>query len=200
MKASLFFLFYLLSSPCFSCECPPIEAFSKKNSATYDVIFYGTVDSIVPCAASGIGTAFFNINSLYKGTAEKKVSVDYDCTSACMMSFSKGDEWIIYASYQGFNLLTVNICSHSRKRISAVSADFYTISSGRSFDEENTFLSKTFGILSFSVHNDLNDKQKEFQPHNEQPSAINKLWLLVISLSVMLIIYFISKKLFKNGK
>jgi hypothetical protein len=164
------------------------------------VIFYGKVDSIIPCHNSGIGTAYFTIINLYKGSAEQKVAVDYDCTSACMMSLSKNDEWIIYSTYQRFDLLTVSICSHSRKKISDGSADFYQVSSGRSFEEENNFLKKTLGVLPFASHNELNDQQKEMQPHNDQPTAINKLWLLIISLAATVIIYFVSKKFFRNGK
>ncbi|MCW3071733.1 MAG: hypothetical protein JWO44_1623 [Bacteroidetes bacterium] len=183
-----------------ACECPPIEPASKKICETYDVIFYGKVDSIIPCSTQGLGTVYFSIISLYKGAAEQHVSIDYDCTSACMMSFAKGEEWIIYSVYQHFDLLTVNLCSHSRKKITDGTVDFYEAASQRSFSAENSFLETTFGIQPYASHNALNDKQKEMQPHNEQPSAINKLWLLLISLAVMGIIFIISKKYFKNGK
>jgi hypothetical protein len=200
MRKFLLLIFCFVFSCCKACECPPIDPVSKKNADNYDVIFYGKVDSIVPCGNSGIGTAYFTIINLYKGAAEQKISIDYDCTSACMMSFVKNDEWIIYSMYQKFDLLTVNICSHSRKKIIDSSADFYQVSSGRTFDQENELLKKIYGVRSFSSHNQLNDQQKEFQPHNEQPSAINKLWLLLISLLVMIVIFFISKKFFKNDK
>jgi hypothetical protein len=197
----LILLFFLLAA-FFSnaCECPPVEPISKKSAEVYDVIFYGKVDSIIPCGTTGIGTAYFTIINLYKGAAEQHVSVDYDCTSACMMSFSKNDEWIVYAIYQRFNLMTVDICSHSRKRITDSSQDFYQIASHRSFEEENNFLKTTLGIQSYSSHNELNNQQKDLKPHNDQPSAIDKLWLLLISCAAMIIIYIVSKKYFKNGK
>jgi hypothetical protein len=200
MKKIFLFLFLLLSVRSYSCECPPIEPVSKKTAEKYDVIFYGKVDSVVPCSQNGIGTVYFTVNSLYKGAAEQHISIDYDCTSACMMSFLKNEEWIIYSVYQHFDLLTVDLCSHSRKKISDGTMDFYEVAAHRSFEEERSFLESTFGIQPYSSHNVLNDQQKELQPHNEQPSALNKLWLLLISLSVMGIIYLISKKYFKDGK
>jgi hypothetical protein len=183
-----------------ACECPLLEPISKKISGSYDVIFYGKVDSVVPCGTNGIGTVHFSITDLYKGSAQQHVAVDYDCTSSCMMSFLKNEEWIIYAVYQHFDLLTVNLCSHSRKKVKEDGTDFYEATSQRSFEEENAFLEKTFGRQPFASHNELNDSQKIMQPDNEQPSAISKLWLLLISAAVMGIIYYVSKKYFRNDK
>lgn len=195
--ALIFFFTYLYSH---ACECPPLQPVSKELCGQYDVIFYGRVDSIASCGTEGLGTVYFTIISLYKGSAQQHVSVDYDCTSSCMMSFSKDEEWIIYSVYQHFDLITVNLCSHSRKKANAGSADFYQAASGRSFEEENLFLEKALGIQPYASHNELNDRQKEMQPHNEQPAALTKLWLLLISLGVMAIIFIITKKYFKNDK
>ena len=136
MKSLFTFFLVVVSFFAFACECPPIEPASKKICEQYDVIFYGKVDSIIPCGTEGIGTAYFSIISLYKGSAEQHVSVDYDCTSSCMMSFAKGEEWIIYSVYQHFDLLTVSLCSHSRKKITDGSADFYEAASQRTFSAE----------------------------------------------------------------
>jgi hypothetical protein len=196
------FLIFVLSAPlCIAaCECPPLDPVSKQAAAKYDVVFYGKVDSIIPCGTQGLGTAFFTIKNLYKGVAAQHVSVDYDCTTACMMSFAKNDEWIIYAVFQRFDLLTVGICGHSRKKSSGTSQDFYQLSSHRTFEEENNFLKNAFGIQLYAPKNELNKQQRELKPHNDQPSDIGKLWLLIISLSAMLIVYIVSKKYFKNGK
>jgi hypothetical protein len=164
------------------------------------VIFYGKVDSIIPCRTEGIGTVYFTIINLYKGSAEQHLSVDYDCTSACLMSFSKNEEWVIYAVFQHFDLVTVDLCSHSRKKITDGTADYYQVASQRTFEQENEFLKATFGTQPYAAHNQLNDKQKEMGPRNEQPSAMGKLWLLVVSLGAMIIVYIVSKKYFKNDK
>jgi len=200
MKKIVFLFFILLSNQVFACDCPPLETFSKELSKKYDVIFYGTVDSIIPCRTEGIGTAYFTISSLYKGHSEQHVSVDFDCTSDCMMSFAKGDEWIIYGIYQRFDLITVNFCSPSRKKENNKNAAAGTVATGQTFEEENAALKAMLGIQPYGKHNELNDMQKEMAPHNEQPSAMGKVWLLLISLGATLIVYFISRKFFKNDK
>jgi len=200
MKKYLFLFFCFLSNFSFSCDCPPLEALSKKSMEKYDVIFYGKVDSIIPCSTQGIGTAYFTIRSLYKGACVQHVSVDYDCTTACMMSFAKNDEWLIYGIYQRFDLITVALCGHSRKKISDGTVDFYESASQRTFDDENTYLKTELGIQPFGEHNALNEQQKELKPHNDQPTELGKLWLLLISLGTMAVIYFVFKKFFKNDK
>jgi len=200
IKKYLLLFFYILPNAVFCCDCPPLEALSKKAADKYDVIFYGKVDSIIPCSTQGIGTAYFTISNLYKGSVERHVSVDYDCTSACMMSFAKNEEWIIYGIFQRFDLITVDLCSHSRKRITNGTADFYEAASQRTFEDENKFLEAELHIQSYASHNELNDQQKEFRPHNDQPTDLGKLWLLLISLATMVIIFFVSRKFFKNGK
>lgn len=198
MKKNLAIVFCFLFIYSQACECPPLDPLSKKSIENYDVIFHGTVDSIIPCSNTGIGTVFFTIIDLYKGAAERYVSIDYDCTSACMMSFSQNEEWIIYSTYQRFDLITVSLCSHTRKKIPDGSPDFYQISSGRSFAMENDFLKNALGIQPYSTHNEMNDRQKQFQPRNEQPNAMNKFWLLLVSALVMILIYIVSKNFLKK--
>jgi hypothetical protein len=200
MKKLIFLSFILFSNILLACDCPQLEPISNDLCKKYDVIFYGTVDSVIPCRTEGIGTVYFTVTSLYKGGVEQHVSVDYDCTSACLMSFSKNEEWIIYAVFQHFDLVTVDLCSHSRKKISDGSADYYQVASQRTFEQENEFLKATLGTQPYAAHNQINDKQKEMGPHNEQPSAMGKLWLLIVSLGAMIIVYIVSKKYFKNDK
>lgn len=177
-----------------ACECPPLKPISTELCRNYNVIFYGTVDSISACGKDGISTVFFSIIELYKGAVSKNVKIDFDCASPCLMSFEKGEEWLIYSSYPAFDKLTVNLCEHSRKYIADASKDFYTITSQRSFMDEKQFLFKELGIQSFVVKNDLNDQQKMLKPHNEQPSGLNKLFLLLISVAVMGVVFFVAKR------
>lgn len=199
MKKILFFLFLLLSVHVLACDCPPPEPVSKELCNKYDVIFYGRIDSVASCAADGIGTVYFTVISLYKGSVEQHASLGYDCKTSCLMSFAPGEEWIIYGIYQGFNQVTVSLCSPSRKRVAEGTVDYYEAGSHRTFGQESTFLMATLGIQPYAQHNRLNDQQKEMAPHNEQPSAMGKLWLLLISLGTMIIVYIVSKKM-RNGK
>lgn len=194
MKKNIFFIFLFLSNLSFACQCPTLSPISKDLCNKYEVIFYGKVDSVSPCATNGISTAHFTINELYKGEVEQHVKVDFDCSSACMMSFSESDEWIIYSIFQRFDLMTVNICEHSRKFFSDATLDIYEIASHRTFEQEKQFLNKALGIQSFIKKNELNEQQNNMAHHNTQPSAMNKLWLLLASAVAMGIVYYVTRK------
>ncbi len=184
----------LLSHHALSCECSPLQPISKENSKAYNVIFFGKVDSVGVCGKDGISTAYFTIEELYKGAIGKQAHIDFDCGSACLMSFAKGEEWLIYASYPAFDKLTVSLCEHSRKHIDDVSKDYYAITSQRSFADEKHWLQTELGIQPFVVKIDLNEQQKTLKPHNDQPSGWKKIGLLVLSLLTMLVVLMISKR------
>jgi len=194
-------LFFLLSSiHLFACDCPPLETLSKELCKKYDMIADVHADSVSACSADGSATVYFTILNLYKGSTEQHIAVRYDCRSSCMMSFAAGEEWIVYATYKSFNKLDVNMCSPSRKKITDGSADYYEVASQRSFEQEIDWLKTNLGIQAFAQHNELNDQEKEMAPHNDQPSGTGKLVLLLVSLVAMLLVYFVSKKFFRNGK
>jgi hypothetical protein len=198
MKKAIFLFTILISNAILACECPPVNAITKELCKQYDVIFSGRVDSIIPCSTKGIGTAFFTITELYKGSVEQHVAVDYDCTSDCLMSFSKCDEWIVYAAFSRFNQVIVNICSNTRKKVTGSAQDFYSLQTGQSYEQETAFLKTVLGTKAFAIHNQLNDQQVEMRPHNDQPTGWNKLWLLLTSFGAMAIVYIVSKKYFKK--
>ena len=194
MKKNILLFCLLFSKLSFSCQCPTLPPISIDLCKNYDVIFYGKVDSVSACPSDGISSAYFTINELYKGATEQHVKVDFDCSSECLMNFSKNDEWIMYASYQRFNLMTVNICGHSRKFFNDGTQDIYQLAAQRTFEQEKQFLQTAIGIQPFIKNNELNEQQTEMRPHNDQPSAINKLWLLLISFTAVVIIYYVSRK------
>ena len=183
-----------------ACECAPVVPVSKELAKGYDIVFFGKVDSISPCATNGISNAYFTIKELYKGNTPQQINVHFDCMSSCMMSFSKNEEWLIYASYQRFDVVSVKLCSHSRKRFSAEAQDFYLAEAKRSFDQEKEFLKTELGIQPFADTETWNTQQQELKPRNEQPSNNNKMYLLGVSFVVMILIYIITrKKKKKNG-
>ena len=199
MKKIILLFFLFITGRMLACDCPPLEPISEALCKKYDLIFDAKIDSVAPCGTDGDGIAYFTIISLYKGSAEQHIAVSYDCRSACMMSFAAGEEWIIYAIYSRFNKAQVDLCSHSRKRITGGTADYYEAASQRSFGQENDWLKSSLGIQPYAQHNALNDQEKSMAPHNDQPSAMGKIWLLLVSLAAMLIVYVVSKKYFKNG-
>ena len=191
----LFCFFNVISYPSFACKCPAIEPINKNICNQYNVIFYGKVDSVNNCPSNGISTAFFTILNLYKGAVTQNVKIDFDCASECLMSFGKEENWIIYASYQKFDLLTVSICEHSRKKFENRKDDYFELNAKRSFEEELLFLNEALGNKEFAKVNDLNQIQNTFKPRNDQPSGANKLILLIISLLSMLLVgYYIKTK------
>jgi hypothetical protein len=179
-----------------ACECAPNLPVSKEIAKSYTVIFKGRVDSVSLCNNDGLAITYFTINELYKGAVQQNIKIYFDCSSPCMMSFNKNDEWIVYANYMRFNQLTILLCSHSRKFIEDLKQDYYAVSAGRTFEEEVTFLQHTLSTQPFIKEKE--NIQDVLQPHNLQPSGQNKIFLLIVSISAMIIIYFISRK--KNGK
>jgi hypothetical protein len=177
-----------------ACDCPPLPSMSKTMTDEYDAIFYGKIDSVSACNTEGIATAFFSIAELYKGAVPKHVKVTFECNSDCMMSFAPGEEWIMYTKFLRFDVLKASLCEHSRKRFSDRSNDIYFITSQRSFEDEQKALNKILGQKSFKAEDDFNETHAELRPHNEQPSAMNKLWLLLVSLAAMLVVYYFANK------
>ncbi len=199
MKKTIVVLFTLFAQIVFACDCPPLNSISVKESETYDVIFFGTIDSVDACDEE-TALVYFTIQELYKGVAEQYVSVRFDCSSSCSMSFEKNEKWIVYAKYVKFNELVVVFCSHTRKYIADKEKDYYTTTSLKTFDEEQKYLQSELGIQIIVKRNVLNEQQKEMKHQNQLPSGTNTLLLLAVSLLAMLVIYFITKKYFKNGK
>jgi hypothetical protein len=189
-------LSFLLLTSCFSfaCECPPLAPMSSIIAKVYDVIFFGSIDSVSACDPKGNATACFTIIELYKGNVVKHVPVNFDCASECLMSFAKGEQWLVYAKYEKFDFLKVTLCDHSRKKFMDTTQDVYQFAAGRTFEDEKLFLNKTFGLQQFIQENSLNKQQNEVGPKNQQPSAWGKLILLLVSLSAMGLVYFFTRK------
>ncbi len=198
MRKAISILLFVASKTLFACECPPLLPITKVACNDYDVLFLGHIDSVSVCDQRENGIACFTIDEVYKGNVTQQLKISFDCSSECLMSFTAGETWLMYATYKRFDLLTVSICGHSRKFFADESDDFYQVAAQRSFEQEKQFLEGTFGMQSFieSTKQGL----QEINPiiRNEQPGGINKLVLLVVSFIVMISVYFVIKK--RNGK
>lgn len=199
MNNSIIILLLLCSKVLCACECPTFNPITKETCTHYDAIFSGRVDSVSICK-SGISIAYFTINQLYKGVAQQHVEVNFDCSSACLMSFESSQEWLMYTTYKKFDLLVVDLCGHSRKFFNESSEDIYQLTAQRTFTEEKDFLKTTLGLHPFAQNNELIQQPGSMEPRNEQPSGNSKLVLLFISFAVMAIVYFVTRKKNKNGK
>lgn len=200
MKNNILFVFFLFSKILFACECPNLQPISKELCNNYNVIFWGKVDSVASGNKIEMSKAYFTISKLYKGSVLQHIKVNFNGSSACMMGFSKNEEWLMYCTFQRFDELTVNICGHSRKFFNDAAKDFYQVAAQRTFEEEKEFLQTTLAIQPYAQNNELDQQQTDLKPHNDQPSGMNKLLLLLISFIAMLIVYFVTRNKNKNDK
>ncbi|HRG37416.1 MAG TPA: hypothetical protein PK289_02695 [Bacteroidia bacterium] len=194
------FALLIFSTGAMACKCKTLASINKEEANQYDVIFYGKVDSVGACDEKGIAIAYFTIEELYKGNLKQHNQIHFDCASDCLMSFAKGEEWIIYGKYQRFDEIKVSLCDHNRRKAQAGEQDFYEAVAQRTFDQEKEFLKTELGTHSFIQDENWNKNQEELKPRNEQPSGMSKIVLLLVSFGVMIIIYIITrKKKNKNG-
>lgn len=198
MKQFILVFLLVASKALFACECPPFEAITKDGCSPYDVIFSGSVDSVSACDTEGLSIAYFTINELYKGSVHRQIKVNFDCASECLMSFEKEETWLIYAKYKRFDLLVVNICGHNRKFFKDESQDVYIMAAQRTFEQEKQFLKTTLGTQPFLSNDTQTTPTTEMLSRNEQPSGMNKLYLLLISFVAMALVFFVTRN--KNKK
>jgi len=177
-----------------ACKCLTLAPINKEEAKRYDVIFFGKIDSVGACNTTGVAIAYFTINELYKGNSKQHNQINFDCASDCLMSFAKGEEWVIYGKYQRFDEIRVSLCDHNRRKAHAGEQDFYEAAAQRTFDQEKEFLKTELGIQPFIQNEKWNKDQEELKPRNEQPSGMSKIALLIVSFGVMIIIYIITRK------
>lgn len=185
-----FFLFSLLIyTQTFACICDALPPISEKQTERYKVIARGKVDSVDLEA----NMFYFNITELYKGAVESEIMITFDDSSSCMMSFEKGEEWLIYANYRNFDELSVSQCEHSRKLFKNVADDYYQFNATRTFEEESDYLTTILGLKAFRTKTKINQLQTQFSHKNIQPEPKKKLVLIAASLIIMVIIYLITR-------
>jgi hypothetical protein len=187
--AFLISIFFLQVQAALACKCAEHKPFTKEQCQIYDVIFTGTLDSVSSCK-DGFATAYFRIESLYKGKSEKLISVRYDCESDCQLSLSKDEKWLIYSQYYKYNKLQMEFCGRSRKWMQGAD-DFYAALNHMSWEEENAFLQKELGKQPLIQKEEPGLKERTLI----QPSAYWKLGLVLISVPVLLLIFYFVKKL-----
>ncbi|HEV7230698.1 MAG TPA: hypothetical protein VGO45_05180 [Bacteroidia bacterium] len=162
---------------------------NKQQCDVYDLIFEGSVDSVSACQ-DGYSEAYFTLTGLYKGHSEEHLALRFDCSSDCQMSFSPGERWIIYAQYYKYGKAQANFCSRSRKKTDA-GEDYFEALNHMTYAAEITFLKDTFGVQKVSVRENTAAAERKLI----QPTAYWKLWLLLISMIVLYIIFYLVKKM-----
>ena len=189
----IYFVILFFSKGLSACECPPLAKLSKTDVEKYDVVFMGMVDSVSACHDNA--EAWFRVKFLFRGNIFQEMPVRFDCSSDCMMSFEKGEHWIIYGNYYSYGSVETNLCSHTRKYIEDKAKDFYMESSKISFEEELIFLTNNYGnkeIISAKIPN------SDLPRVNIQPGTVQKMILVIVSIFTLLFFYFLVNKFWKN--
>ncbi|MBI3511548.1 MAG: hypothetical protein HY064_12875 [Bacteroidetes bacterium] len=190
MRVPFLIFFFFLFSVADACDCDAVKV-SDASVSQYDVIFVGKVVAVSGCDKSS--KAKFLIEKLFHGKSYESTEIEFDCTSDCQMSFTPGEEWIIYADYKSYGKPEVKFCGLSRRKFENEKDDYVSASHGMNFIDELSFLEKKFGVQKFNVMN-VQDQQHHELLH---PSYTQQFWLLLISIASIGLFYFIVKKVLK---
>lgn len=170
-----------------ACQCPP-TSMSSEETNKYEIIFKGVVTEVRPCGDRP-GEAVFKVDELYKGNAEEKVTVQFECSGDCAVGFREGEEWIIYSRYRQVNVARMDWCSRSRKYFRHENEDFYKVNFGSDYQDEVAFLRKTLG-----PHRLLKSKEDFSAGRNRLPGLAQSAWLIIASLAGIVLFYVLFKR------
>lgn len=189
LKYILIFIF--LRSAVWACECPQ-TTLSRHECDKYDLIFKGRIKAVKACSENSNGSAVFEVDELYKGSAGKEFRVLFECNVSCAQPFLQGDEWIIYTTYRHMNDAKMDWCSRSRKYFKIENQDFYKVNFGNDYEEELKFLRDSLGL-----HRLLKDSDVSLDERNKKPDKTQFVILLLVSLAGMILFYWLFKKYFR---
>jgi hypothetical protein len=185
--SSLFLAF--VSQEAQACRCKEHPPLDKTACLVYDFIGQVQLDSVSTCVA-GFSTAWFKIKKLYQGQSLEKNELRFDCSSDCAMSLAKGEEWLVYATYYKYGKLSLDFCSRSRKKI-LEGDDYYASQNKMSYADELNQLKTLLGEKTIAQKESDSNAQRVLI----QPTAYWKLWLLLISMVVLYVIFYLIKKM-----
>lgn len=186
----LFFFCSGITSRILACQCP-VTALSLAECDKYEVIFRGKVISVKPCDNKP-GEALMEVLELYKGYAEKKFKVMFNCSDPCFYEFKPGEEWIIYSRYKQVNMALMDYCSRSRRYFTTVKEDYYAASNGNDYEDELKFLREKLGLHRF-----VETKQNPDYSRNNLPNSTQSVIILLVSITALLGFYFFFNRYLK---
>jgi hypothetical protein len=162
-----------------------------KECDKYEIIFKGKITSVKTCKDKP-GEAVFELEELYKGNSANKFTVLYECEVPCAMNLNVGEEWIIYGNYKQIDNARLDWCSRSRKYFKNDNEDFYTVTHGNDYYDEVEFLRNNFGSHRFTQA-----KTSQNQGHNQLPTTTQTIILVICSLLVIVLFYWLFGRFFK---
>jgi hypothetical protein len=192
MRFSFFLSWFVLSNFIgLACQCP-LSSLNIDECNKYDLIFKGKIISLKPCENKP-GEALFELEELYEGNATQKFTILFECNSECALRLNVGEEWIIYTNHKQLNNAQLNWCSRSRKYFSNDKEDFYSVNYGNDYVEELKFLRDNFGL-----HHFLPEPKNVTTDRNIKPSLNQSIAMVVISISFILLFYWLFNRYFKT--
>lgn len=193
------------------CDCPehPGKLTVKKTEA-FDLIFLGRVDSLGICkTADRKANAYFTVERLYKGrNIPPRLTVKYPCAGACRFEFTPGDRWLIYARQDLADrsaFFSIHPCDRNRPVPRSASEDEYTLYNEMTFAEETLFMRRhllpAFILPDTAVARLAREGQVKAIDQNRTivfATDLQKLLLLLASLVVFIILWFLTRRWFRQ--
>ena len=184
------FLFIFRHISLKACECP-LSALNMAMVDSYEIIFKGKITS-VQYQKDKLSEAVFDIEELYKGNATQSFKVLFDDKEDCAQKLAAGQEWIIYGRYKQIDNIQLDWCSRSRKHFALPQEDFYTVTYGNDYDDEVSFLKQKLGL-----HRVLAGAVNQSGGRNNLPTVNQSILILVSSVLVLVLFYFLFNRFFK---
>jgi len=188
----IIFLFTISTKITLACQCP-LTNLNEKEIAKYEIIFKGSIKSIKLNTTKS--EAIFTVSELYKGVIAQDFKLFFDDKDPCKLQLRVGEEWIIYANYHQVDNAKLDYCSRSRYYIKNINEDFFTETTGISYDEEIRYLQSNLGL-----HKLLKDNPNKTENRNIIPNTNQLIITLLFSIIGVIGFYVIVNKLFKKYK
>jgi hypothetical protein len=189
---TIIFLFIFTTNVSMACQCP-LTTLNEKEIAKYEIIFKGSIKSIKLNKTNS--EAIFTISELYKGIIAQDFKIFFDDEDPCKLQLRVGEEWIIYTNYHQVDNATLDYCSRSRYYIKNINEDFFSETTGISFDEELRYLQTNLGL-----HKLLKDNPNKVENRNILPNSNQLIITLLCSILGVIGFYVLVNKLFKKYK
>lgn len=212
IKFILFSIFFI--SPLFAlaqheeCDCPEHPGkVNKKIIESFDLIFRGSVKEIHTCENQKQKVIFQGLELFRNDLTPWEISLEVNCNQACAFQFNTGEEWLIYAHEDSTqkSVWTAQVCERSRKVPKSKQDDAYTLYNDMSFQEELSHLRLNVHPKPLFIDNkDLEivyqDELKVIDANRDitTKDVPTKLILLGVSFLTVILILWISRRIFKN--
>lgn len=165
----------------FACQCP-LTALNTAETNKYDIIFKGKINKVKIDGVKSI--AIFTIEELYKGVITQNFEVYFNNDDVCKFDMRMGDEWIIYTNYYQINNSKLDFCSRSRNFIKNSKEDFFTETTGTSYEEELRYLQTKLGLHKIATNNSNKVENRNIIPNTGQ-------FIITLLFSLAGIVFFI---------